>query len=142
MTKLRIMRPRNLGSVSGRARYFSFLYCNHTGSGAHPTHYSVITGAISTGLKRPGPEPGHSLPSSAEVNNVWSRTSIFAFVFMAWCLISRGRTLTLYVCSIYVLMSWWLDAKETLRFHPYQLRLQFPRLRCHLGLWNSQLLRA
>lgn len=69
MTKLRIVRPRNLESVSGRSRDFSFFYRNHTGSDAHPTH-SVITGDISTRVKRPGPEPNPSIPSSAEVKNV------------------------------------------------------------------------
>jgi hypothetical protein len=116
MAKLRIVRPRNLGSVSGGARDIYFLYRNLTGSGAHPAH-SVIIGAISTRVKRPGPESYHSIPSSAEVNNVWSHTSILVFVFMAWCLISKGRTLTLYI-----LMSWWLDVKKILHFQPYQLR--------------------
>jgi hypothetical protein len=33
-------------------------------------------GGVSTGVKRPGREVGHSTPSSVEVKNEWSYTSI------------------------------------------------------------------
>jgi hypothetical protein len=38
-----------------------------TGSEAHTTSYTMVTGAFS-GVKRPGPGFDHSPPSSAEVN--------------------------------------------------------------------------
>jgi hypothetical protein len=40
------------------------------------------------GIKRPGREADHSLPSSAEVKKIWSYTSITPHVSMTWCLIS------------------------------------------------------
>jgi hypothetical protein len=46
------------------------------------------------GVKRPGREADHSPPSSAEVKNAWSYTSILQYAFMAWCL-GTGTTLPL-----------------------------------------------
>jgi hypothetical protein len=43
-----------------------------TGSGAHPASYSVGTTSYFPGVKRPGRKAENSLPSSAEVKNVWS----------------------------------------------------------------------
>jgi hypothetical protein len=40
-----------------------------TGSEAHPASYPIGTGALSPGIKRPGPEAGHSPAISAEVKN-------------------------------------------------------------------------
>jgi hypothetical protein len=37
------------------------------------------------GVKQPGCEADHSLPSSAEVKNSWSYTSTPQCAFMAWC---------------------------------------------------------
>jgi hypothetical protein len=45
------------------------------GSGAHPASYPMVTRGSFLGLKRPGREADHSLPSSAEVKNAWSYTS-------------------------------------------------------------------
>jgi hypothetical protein len=36
---------------------------------------SIVTGALSLGVKRPGHEADHSPPSSAEVKNAWNYTS-------------------------------------------------------------------
>jgi hypothetical protein len=44
--------------------------------------------------KRPGREADHSIPSSTEVHNAWSCTSILR-VFMAWCLIKHRDNFTL-----------------------------------------------
>jgi hypothetical protein len=41
------------------------------------------------GVKQPGREVHHSLPSSAEVKNDWSYTSTPPNVFMAWYLIKH-----------------------------------------------------
>jgi hypothetical protein len=38
-------------------------------SGAHPASYPMGTGGFSPGVKRPGREADHSLPSIAEVKN-------------------------------------------------------------------------
>jgi len=35
-----------------------------------------VPGDLSLGAKRPGPEAGHSPPSSADVRNAWSYASI------------------------------------------------------------------
>jgi len=40
------------------------------------------------GVKCPGYEADHSLPSVAEVKNALNYTSTPQYIFMAWCLIS------------------------------------------------------
>jgi hypothetical protein len=52
------------------AEGFSFSLCVQTGSGAHPASYTMGTGGPFPGGKaRPGRDPDHSPPSSAEVEN-------------------------------------------------------------------------
>jgi hypothetical protein len=46
-----------------------------TGSGAHPASHPMGTRDYFPGGKAAGPESDHSLPSSAEVKNVWSYNS-------------------------------------------------------------------
>jgi hypothetical protein len=46
---------------------FSLRHRVQTGSGAHPVSYPMDTGALYLGVKRPGTEADHSLPSSVEV---------------------------------------------------------------------------
>jgi hypothetical protein len=70
--------------------YFTLRYHVQTGSAANPAHH-MITRALSPGVDRSGYEAEHSLPSSAEVKNAWSFTSISSYVLMAWCLIKHGR---------------------------------------------------
>jgi hypothetical protein len=48
-----------------------------------------VPGALSLGVKRPGREADHSLPSSAEIKDAWSYTSTPQYVFLAWCLIKH-----------------------------------------------------
>jgi hypothetical protein len=43
------------------------------------------------GVKRPGHEADHSLPTSAEVQNMWIYTSTPQHAFMASCLISYAE---------------------------------------------------
>jgi hypothetical protein len=43
--------------------------------------------AFSVGIMRPKYEPAHSLPTSAEVKNIWIYTAIASHVFMMSCLI-------------------------------------------------------
>jgi hypothetical protein len=45
---------------------FSLRHRVQAGSGAHPASYAMGIGALSLGIKRPGREADHSLPSSAE----------------------------------------------------------------------------
>jgi hypothetical protein len=46
---------------------FSLHHCVKNGSGAHPASYPMGTWASSLGIKWPGHEPDHSLPSTAKV---------------------------------------------------------------------------
>jgi hypothetical protein len=57
------------GWTAGRAgaRDFQFLHSVQTGSGAHPTSYSMGTGGSFLGGKAAGREADHSPPSSAQV---------------------------------------------------------------------------
>jgi hypothetical protein len=55
------------------------FYLHHrvqNGSGSHPASYPMDTRALSLGVKRPGREADHSPPSSTDVKNAWSYTSI------------------------------------------------------------------
>jgi hypothetical protein len=52
---------------SEEAGNFFLRHRLQTGSGAHPTSYTMGTGALSLGIKRPRRESDHSPPSSAEV---------------------------------------------------------------------------
>jgi hypothetical protein len=47
-----------------------------------------VPGALSPGVKRPGLEADHTLPSCAEVNR-WSCIFTPSFIFMTWCLIKH-----------------------------------------------------
>jgi hypothetical protein len=46
-----------------------------TGSGVHPTSYTMGTVVLLPGVKLPGGEVDHSLPTSAEVKKMWIYTS-------------------------------------------------------------------
>jgi hypothetical protein len=68
-------------SVGSRIFFFNVV---QTGSGVHPTSYSMGTGgAISPGVKRPGREADHSPPANAEVKKMWIYTSTPPYTFMA-----------------------------------------------------------
>jgi hypothetical protein len=45
------------------------------------------------GIKWPGREADHALPSSVEVTNQWSYTFTSSDIFMKWCLIKHGEQL-------------------------------------------------
>jgi len=53
--------------------------------------------SLSSVVKRPEREPGHSLPSSAVINNKWSHTSMLSYIFMVCVEI----TLPFYCCNGY-----------------------------------------
>jgi hypothetical protein len=48
-----------------------------------------VPGTLSLGVKRPDREAEYSPPSSAEVKNAWSYTSIPQYTCMAWCSVKR-----------------------------------------------------
>jgi hypothetical protein len=50
--------------------------------------------APSLGIKRPGREADHSLPSIAEVKDVWRYTSTPQYAFMAWYLVKHRDNFT------------------------------------------------
>jgi hypothetical protein len=58
------------------ARNFSPHHRVQTGPGAHPASYPMGTTGSFPGVKLPVRESDHSPPSSAEVKNAWSYTSI------------------------------------------------------------------
>jgi hypothetical protein len=64
-----------------------------TGSGAHPASCQMGTEGLYAGVKRPGREAHHSLPSSAKVKNAWSYTST-QHIFMAWGLVKQRDNFT------------------------------------------------
>jgi hypothetical protein len=70
---------------SNRGWGTDFAFCQriHTESGINRAPHSVVPGALSSGIKQPGPEADHLPPVSADVKNAWS----FNSVDMASCLI-------------------------------------------------------
>jgi hypothetical protein len=58
------------------------LHVVQTGSGVHPTSYPMGTVGSSPGVKRPGSEVDHSLPTSAEVKKMWIYASTPPYTFM------------------------------------------------------------
>jgi hypothetical protein len=71
-------------------RGFRWFTWYHTDSEAHPASYPVGTRGSFLGVKRPGREADHSHPSSAEVKNAWSYTSVPQYAFMVWCSVKKG----------------------------------------------------
>jgi len=55
-------------------------------------------GALTPEEKCPGREADRSLPSSTEITNAWSCTSIPQYVFMAWYLVKYRDNFTLLTC--------------------------------------------
>jgi hypothetical protein len=78
-----------------RAGNFSLHHRVQNGSVAHPASYPMGTKGSFPGGKAAGAWTDHSPPSSAEVKNVWSYTSIHPYVFMVWCLVKDRDKFTL-----------------------------------------------
>jgi hypothetical protein len=68
-----------------------FLFATASKPALEPTQW--VAEALSPGVKRPGREADHSPPTSAEVKNAWSYTSIPQYVFIAWCLVKQWTRL-------------------------------------------------
>jgi hypothetical protein len=66
-----------------RGQELLLLHVVQTGSGVHPTSYTMGTGSYFPGVKRPGREVDHSPPTSAEVKKMWIYTSTPPYAFMA-----------------------------------------------------------
>jgi hypothetical protein len=86
-TRLRARRPR----IDFRHGQGIFLFATAFGPTLGPTQPSIqqIQEVPSPGVKRLGREADHSLPSSIEVKNARSYTSIPPYVFMTWCLVKN-----------------------------------------------------
>jgi hypothetical protein len=67
---------------SQQGQEVSLLQIVQIGSEVHPTSYSMGTGALSPGGKRPGCEVDQSAPTSAEVKKMWIYTSTPTYAFM------------------------------------------------------------
>jgi hypothetical protein len=70
------------GFESRQGQEFSLLNVVQTGSGVHPTSYTMSTGSSFPGVKRQGHEADHSPPTSAEVKKMWIYTSTPPYAFM------------------------------------------------------------
>jgi hypothetical protein len=66
-----------------RGQELLLLHVVQTGSGVHPTSYTMGTGSSFPWVKRPGREADHSPPTSAEVKKMWIYTSTPPYAFMA-----------------------------------------------------------
>jgi hypothetical protein len=71
------------GSIPGSDKDVPLRHNVQTGSGVHPASCPVSNSGYILGVTRPEREGNHAFPSSAEVKNSWSYTSIALYVFMA-----------------------------------------------------------
>jgi hypothetical protein len=76
------------------AGYFLFATASETALGPTQPPIQWVPGALSLHVKRPGREADYSPPSSAEVKNAWSYTSIPHYVFMSSCLVKHRDMFT------------------------------------------------
>jgi hypothetical protein len=60
--------------------------------------------ALSSGGKAAGREADHSLPSSAEVKNVWSYTPVPRYVFVAWCSVKNRHNVVVIIVVIDIII--------------------------------------
>jgi hypothetical protein len=68
--------------IPNRFIYISYFYVQ-TGSGVHPSSYTMGTGSSFPGVKRPEREADHSPPTSAEVKKMWIYTTTPLYALMA-----------------------------------------------------------
>jgi hypothetical protein len=79
---LRAGRLRGRNSSSGRVK--NFLFSTSSRPALEPTYpIQWVPGAVFQGVKRPGREPNHSPPNSAEVKKMWIYTSTPRYAFLA-----------------------------------------------------------
>jgi hypothetical protein len=85
--------------ISAGARDFSFSKTSRPALGLSQPPVQLVSGVLIVGVKQLGYEVDHSPPSSAEVKNEWSCTSVPPYAFMA----CRGNTLPVPLSVISVL---------------------------------------
>jgi hypothetical protein len=61
---------------------FLLLRVVQTGSGVHPTSYTMGTGGSFPGVKRPGHEAHHSPATTAKVKKMWIYVATSPYAFM------------------------------------------------------------
>jgi hypothetical protein len=68
-----------------------FLFTTAARTALRPTQPPIkwVSGALPLGVNRQGREADHSPPSSAEVKNAWSYTSIPQHAFISWCIVKH-----------------------------------------------------
>jgi hypothetical protein len=71
---------------AAEAGNFSLRHRFQTGSRAHPASYQWVRWGSFSGIKQSERKADHLLPSSTEVKNEWSYTSIPSYVQMTRCL--------------------------------------------------------
>jgi hypothetical protein len=71
---------------------FSLHIYIQTGTGAHSASYPVGSGDNMT--RGPGREADHSPPSSCEIKNVWSYTSVPPYFVVVWHVFQHRDTFT------------------------------------------------
>jgi hypothetical protein len=118
---LKVIRSR-VSWISGGV-LLSGLHRVQSGFGAYPVSCLMGTGAPSPRVKRPGREADHSPPSSAEVKNAWSYTSIPP-VFMAWYLV-KTRANFLPVMWLYNFVRRHLRRTAIINFRTHTLVITF-----------------
>jgi hypothetical protein len=82
-----------------------FLFTTTSRTALGPTQPPIkwVLESLSLGVKRSGREADHSPPSSADVKNAWSYTSVPQYIFMVWCLVkAQGLHLWPFLDNIYV----------------------------------------
>jgi hypothetical protein len=90
-----------------------FLFDTMTRPALRPTQLPIqwVPGALFLGVKRPGREAGHSLPSSAEVKECVEIYLHSPNVFMAWCVVKQRDAFTFIPFTVW--MSEWVTQSVT-----------------------------
>jgi hypothetical protein len=90
----------NRDLIPDRARIFLFTM-SRPALGLTQPPIQWLLGALSLGVKWPGHEADHSIPSRAKVKNVWSHTSTPPYIFLMWYFV-KHRELHLYLCDFLI----------------------------------------
>jgi hypothetical protein len=69
--------------TKSEVKIFHFCMSSRPALGSTKPPIQWVPGAISLGVRRPGREADHSLPTSAEVKKIWIYTFIPPYAFMA-----------------------------------------------------------
>jgi hypothetical protein len=81
-------------------------------------------------VKRPGREADNSLPSIAEVKNLWGYTCTPLYVFLAWCLVKNRDNFT---CTLIRKVSFtWTKSDVLLMLNCVSINLSSTNSREHI----------